>query len=59
MCPSGVEPPTPIPTPERPQCQYYEMRCDNGNCVDERRACDGRDDCGDGSDERDCGEHPS
>ena len=44
------------PTPEKPECQYYEMRCDNGNCVDERRACDGQDDCGDGSDERDCGE---
>ena len=34
-----------------PGCQDTEFQCSNGNCVDSRRTCDGRNDCGDGSDE--------
>ena len=34
-----------------PGCQDTEFQCSNGNCIDSRRTCDGRNDCGDGSDE--------
>ena len=38
-----------------PECQYYEIACSTGaQCIDARRKCDGRADCRDGSDERDC-----
>ncbi|XP_078593117.1 sortilin-related receptor-like isoform X1 [Branchiostoma floridae x Branchiostoma japonicum] len=42
--------------PTRPaNCTSLEFRCRNGNCVNERWRCDGIDDCGDNSDEANCG----
>ena len=32
-------------------CRPEEWTCDNGDCIDEDRVCDFRDDCRDGSDE--------
>ena len=34
-------------------CEDHEFRCDNGHCIRAgRRMCDGDDDCGDMSDEK-------
>ena len=33
------------------QCLANEMKCGNGLCVDKTNYCNGKDDCGDGSDE--------
>lgn len=38
------------------ECPAGMMRCNNEACVEERQACDGTDDCGDGTDELNCGE---
>ena len=35
-----------------PSCDFT---CDNGQCVRESNKCNGRDDCGDNSDEQNCG----
>ena len=32
-------------------CRPEEWTCDNGDCIDEDRVCDFREDCRDGSDE--------
>ena len=36
-------------------CLWYQFKCNNGICIDKRRHCNGNDECGDGSDEEDCG----
>lgn len=33
------------------------MTCDNYKCVNQTSVCDGKDDCGDASDEKGCGEY--
>lgn len=35
-------------------CNGSFFMCSNGRCIAERSLCDGRDDCGDRSDERNC-----
>lgn len=44
---------TDAPVTER--CKEEQLRCRNGQCVDERKRCDRNDDCGDGTDEENCG----
>lgn len=34
------------------------VRCKRDGCVEDYKACDGTDDCGDGTDEENCGERP-
>ena len=38
-------------------CNPGELQCDNGNCTQSTMICDGTDQCGDMSDERDCDQH--
>jgi len=35
-------------------CSSDEFSCDNGNCIAQNQRCNGQNNCGDGSDERDC-----
>ena len=36
-------------------CSPREFQCANGKCIDARRRCDNRNDCGDDTDELNCG----
>ena len=36
-------------------CGVGQFQCDNLNCIEESYKCDRADDCGDNSDEKDCG----
>ncbi|XP_077983200.1 uncharacterized protein LOC144438041 [Glandiceps talaboti] len=36
-------------------CHLYDFKCDNDHCIPDKLLCDGDDNCGDNSDERDCG----
>lgn len=40
----------------QPLCSEHLFQCSNKVCVEPSRICDLADDCGDGSDETDCGE---
>ena len=36
-------------------CDYWQLKCESdGICVDNRRRCDGENDCYDGTDEQGC-----
>lgn len=51
--PTAPPPTTAIPTP--PPCPGFQFKCSNGLCIDTWNVCNYRDDCGDGSDEVNCG----
>ena len=36
-------------------CASSEFECSNGDCIDDSLECDGYDQCGDKSDEQNCG----
>lgn len=53
--PIPTAPPPTTGTPPSPLCPGFRFKCANGPCIDPKNVCDYRDDCGDGSDEVNCG----
>ena len=53
--PTPTAPPPTTGTPTIPLCPGFRFKCSNGPCIDPKYVCDYRDDCGDGSDEVNCG----
>ncbi|XP_056155204.1 MAM and LDL-receptor class A domain-containing protein 1 [Lampris incognitus] len=43
------------PPPSTGSCPLGSLQCDNGRCFASEQSCDFTDDCGDGTDEKDCG----
>ena len=41
---------------ETPTCAEDQFTCNNTKCINQGRVCDFDNDCGDGSDERNCGQ---
>lgn len=48
-----------LPGTDKFKCLENDFVCDNGNCILNLWVCDGDNDCGDHSDERDCPERVS
>ncbi|XP_076836501.1 apical endosomal glycoprotein [Brachyhypopomus gauderio] len=45
--------------PDGGGCGLGYLQCERGGCVEHRAVCDSTDDCGDGTDEKNCGQHMS
>lgn len=45
---------SPVPLPGK-ECPAEMLACKRGGCVAQRQVCDGTDDCGDWTDEENCG----
>ncbi|XP_060917207.1 apical endosomal glycoprotein [Labrus mixtus] len=47
-----------LPSPHTGEsCPAGMMECENEGCVEQQQVCDGTDNCGDGTDEKNCGEY--